>query len=270
MKKLLIGGAVVLTLAVVIIGPQAFYHVEKAFAWARNEVEDSVPVEYRLEQAEEMIQDLGPEIDDCRKRVAEEEVELDYLEAEIARLGTTLEHDEDALRARNASLKAGREVFAVAGRSYSKRDMQHRVRLAFERFKQKRSLLTTKQRQHDVQTQAVSAARRKLDATIAKQQNLELMVEELRAQLLETQALRAQADRFEFDDSKLSEIEDILYKAKKDLDVTQKLLSQRQPADLDLPEPAPERDVTADIDQYFRGDGAEGPAGLVPVSGDGN
>lgn len=270
MKKLLIGGALVLTLAVVIMGPQALYHVEKAFDWARNEVEDSVPVEYRLEQAEDMIQDLGPEIEDCRKRVAEEEVELDYLEAEIAKLGSSLTHDEDVLKARNASLKAGRKVYAVAGRNYSKRDMQHRVRLAFERFKQKRSLLTTKQRQYEVQTQAVSAARRKLDATIAKKQNLELMVEQLRAKLLETQAMRAQAERFEFDDSKLSEIEDILYKAKKDLDVTQKLLSQHQPADLDLPEPEPESDVTADIDRYFGGNGAEAPSELVPVAGSGN
>ncbi|NRA95539.1 MAG: hypothetical protein HRU14_04950 [Planctomycetes bacterium] len=270
MKKLLIGGALVLTLAVVIMGPQALYHVEKAFDWARNEVEDSVPVEYRLEQAEEMIQDLGPEIDDCRERVAEEEVELDYLEAEIAKLSNRLEHDEDVLRTRNASLKAGNEVFAVAGRSYSTRDMRHRVRLAFERFKQKRSLVTTKQRQYEVQTQTVTAARRKLDATISKKQNLELMVEELRAQLLETQAMRAQAERFEFDDSKLSEIEDILYKARKDLDVTQKLLAQHQPADLDLPEPTPERDVTVDIDRYFESDGAEAPSELVPVGGDGN
>lgn len=270
MKKLLIGGALVLTLAVVIMGPQAIYHVEKAFDWARDEVEDSVPVEYRLEQAEEMIQDLGPEIDDCRKRVAEEEVELDYLDAEIVRLGTRLEHDEDTLRARNASLKAGRVVFAVAGRSYSKRDMEYRVRLAFERFKQRRSLLTTKQRQHEVQTQAVTAARRKLDATIAKKQSLELMVEELRAKLLETQAMCAQAERFEFDDSKLSEIEDILYKAKKELDITQKLLSQHQPSDLDFPDPTPDRDVTADIDRYFDGDGAETASELVPVVGDGN
>lgn len=270
MKKLLIGGALVLTLAVVIMGPQALYHVEKAFDWARNEVDESVPVEYRLEQAEDMIQDLGPEIEDCRKRVAVEETDLEYLEEEIAQLGKTLERDEDVLKARSASLKAGHEVFAVAGRRYSKRDMEHRVRLAFERFKQRRALLTRKQRQFDVQTQALTAARRKLDATIAKKQNLELMVEQLRAKLLETQAMRAQADRFEFDDSKLSEIEAILFKAKKDLDVTQKLLSQYQPAELDFPEEDPKTDVTADIDRYFHGDGAEAPAELVPVAGGGN
>ena len=218
MKKLLIGGTVVLVLAFVLVGPQALYHAERAFDWARDEVNSSVPVDYRLEQAEDMIRDLGPEIDECRKRVAEEEVELHYLESEITRLGDTLDNEEVAIRARGASLKSGREVFAVAGRAYSRRDMEHRVRLAFERFKQKRSLLTTKRRQHEVQTQAVAAARRKLDATVTKKQNLELMVEQLRAKLLETEAMRAQADRFQFDDSKLTEIEDILFKARKDLD----------------------------------------------------
>jgi peptidoglycan hydrolase CwlO-like protein len=271
MKKLLIGGAVVLVLAFVIMGPQVIYHAERAFDWARDGVEASVPVDYRLEQAEDMIRDLGPEIDECRKRVAEEEVELDYLEAEIAKLGDGLDSEENALRARNASLKSGRTVFAVAGRSYSKHDMQHRVRLAFERFKQKRSLLATKRRQQDVQTQAVSAARRKLDATVSKKQNLELMVEQLRAKLLETQAMRAQADRFQFDDGKLSEIEDILFKARKDLDVTQRLLAEHQPADLGIEDPEVPTDVSVEIDDYFGGSGvADRASALVPVAGEDN
>lgn len=271
MKKILIGGVIVLIATFAFAGSEVMYHVGQAVDWVRSEVEDSVPIEARLDEAEELIADLGPEIQSCRKQVASEEYDLKELERSIGGLRNSLERDERNLKARAEMIRSGHTVVSVAGRAYSERDLRHRVRLALERVKQKRALLTSKSRQYEVQTQALAAARRKLDATIAKKQNLELMVEQLRAQLLETQAMRAQAERFEFDDSKLTEIESILYKAKKDIAVTQKLLEEYQPADLEFEEvpEVQEVDIATEIDRYFGKQGATEvtPKELTPVVG---
>jgi len=272
MKKILIGGVILVVATTLIAGPQVMYHVEKAVDWVRSEVEDSVPIEHRLDEAKELIGDLGPEIDKCRVQVAREKVNLDELSTAIGGLRSSLARDERNLKARAEMIKSGHTVVSVAGRSYSDRDLRHRVRLGLARVKQKRALLTSKERQHEVQTLALAAARRKLDATIGKKQNLELMVEELRAQLLESEALRASADRFQFDDSKLADIENILYKAKKEIAVTKELLKECQPADLDFEDDLPETedvDVTVEIDRYF-GIEAEtnvAPRELTPVVG---
>lgn len=250
-KKIIIGAGALTLLAVLFVGPAAFSHVKHAFHWARESVQDSVPIEYQLEQAERSIDDIIPEIEASKQVVAQEQVEIRYLGEEIGKLERTQAQDGDRIKAHNASLKSGSAAFVVAGRPYSRPVMENELRIALKKHQNNEALLESKRRLIEARQRSLQAARQKLDAVVAEKDNLAVAVESLRAQLRETQALEATSSKMRLDDTKLSEVKDVLARVKKRLDVAQQLIENDAGAIVDLPAEVPATDVSAEVDRYF-------------------
>jgi peptidoglycan hydrolase CwlO-like protein len=267
-KKLIIGTGTVVVLAVVFVGPAALTHVKQAFGWVRNEIKDAVPVEYQLEQAEATIDEIIPEIEACKRVVAQEQVEIKYLENDIAKLSTEQEKDTEILQAHNASLKSGQPVFYVAGRSYSRTSMERELRLALRKLQTNESLLESKRRLLEARQRSLEAAKQKLGAVCAEKDNLKIAVEQLRAQLRETQALEATSSRFHLDDTRLAEVKDLLTRVRKRLDIAQQLIENDAGAAIDLPEVSTEAtSVTVEIDRYLGDRRPNGATVALPLAG---
>src|SRR5437762_2301795 len=86
LKKILIGSVVLTGVALLVLGPAVFSHARHAMGAIRSSVEGAFPIEYELQRAEQLVRDIGPEIDKAKQAVAEEQVEIADLEREVGGL----------------------------------------------------------------------------------------------------------------------------------------------------------------------------------------
>jgi len=267
MKKLLITGVVVVGLVAVFGGTDAWYHVKSAFDSIRNEVEDSVAIDTRLDQAEDMIQDLGPEMGAWERKVVEEEVRMDELGKTIEGIDRDLTELEVRLRANADRLRTETVSYSIAGRNYSRSALAHRVNLDCEELKRKRALVETKRRLLAACIRSHSAAEKKLATVKSERGSLRILVEQLRAEFRENEALAATSQPIDVDDSKLAEVKRILQRCNHRLKVERKLL-ERQGTYTGTHQTAVDAsEVIDEVDRYLgRADSAAAES-LAPVIG---
>ena len=258
---LVVGGAIL-----VVGNTQARWHVKRAVNWATDGVRGAIPIEYQLKEAEDLIQELDPQIDSCRRGVVEEQVAIESLDREIRELENRLENQARVIQARNEELKANGSTFVVAGRSYSRNAMAAQVSRALERHRMDTALLKQKHALLSARQKAALAAEQKLEAVRTERSKLDVAVQELRAKLLETQAMEALSRRTHLEDGRLGEVKEILERVRTRLDVTRKMILSEESVLEILPEddgPALE-DVSNEVDLYFGHTGAQSAA-LVPA-----
>ena len=254
-KKLVIVAVVIGGAMAVLHNSHAGWHVKRAFDWAKDEVSESVPIEYQLEQAEEMIHEIEPELNRAQRNIIEEQVALESLDRDIAALETRQDRQALAIQARSEELKAGEVTFVVAGRAYTRDSMSHRVARALERHKRDAALLVQKRALREARIQALEAAEMRVESIRSERANLNVAVEELRAQLRQAQALEAVGTHSHLDQGRLSDAKNLLDECRNRIDVMRKMLEVREPTIdlLPIEESEPQGDVTDQVDRYFQG-----------------
>ncbi len=252
LKKILILSTAVVVGGFVLFGTSAWRHVSHGVHRARQALDDSVPIQFQLEQAESMIEDIIPEIEASKQVVAEEQVEIRYLTSEIHRLSSQQMEEESRIKAKTASLSATPASVSIAGRPYSKVTMENEIRLALKKHQNTSSLVESKRRLLEARERSLEAARQKLNAVIGEKENVEIAVEQLKARLREAEALEASGSRFILDDGKLAQVQGILARCKKRLDVAQQLIENEHGSLLTDPVASDAQgDVTEEVSRYF-------------------
>ncbi len=201
--------------------------------------------------ADEGRVDVAVVLDGVRRVVAQEQVEIRYLQDEIARLERVQTEDGARIQASSAALKSGTVQLVVAGRPYSRSGLENDVRLALRKHQTNHGLLESKRRLLDARQRSLAAAQQKLTAVCGEKENLVIAVEQLRARLRETQALEASSCRIDLDDTKLAEAKETIARVRKRLDVAQQLIENDSGGILEIPETDPQVDVTSEVDRYF-------------------
>jgi peptidoglycan hydrolase CwlO-like protein len=252
-KKLMIGGVVLGVVAFLVLGPALLSHAGQALSWARSKVEHSVPIEYELERAEALIDGILPEIEACKQVVAQEQVEIRYLEEESARLGKRQTEERGRIHVRNAALKDQAHEVLVAGRSWPRARIETDQVRALDAYKRNEALLESKRRLLEARRGSLEAAVARLSAVCSEKTSLEMTVEQLRAQLRQTQALEATTRSVALDDSNLGRAKELLERCRKRLDVAQQMLEN----DVGVTYPrleldVPVSDITLEVDKYFQ------------------
>ncbi len=251
-KKLVIGSVVFAGLAFLFLGPAVVSHARHAFGSVREGVQGAFPIEYELQRAERMIQDVAPEIEKAKHSVAEEQVEISYLEQEVTRLEKRISDSERKVKLQNASMKTGETSFTFAGRQYTRNQLENDLRLTFDEFKNDQQLIGSKKKLLEARTGALQAAIQRLEAVRAQEGQLRANVENLRARLRHTQAIEACSGKITLDDGALAQAKEILARCQKRIDVASKVIENEgaRPGAI-APEAMDVRDITAEVDRYF-------------------
>lgn len=258
-------------IVLLVVGGVAFlvpgmpYHVGRAFDWARDEVADAVPIAYQLEEAEQFIEELAPEIQEAREQVVIEEVEIEELAAAIARNEERLGREAVALKGRAEALKEGETVLAVAGRTYSRSALAHNVQYALERHQRRSALLEGQRQTLDARTRRLEASRERLERMVCERDRLVLTVEQLKAKLRENEALEAARGTEVVESTRLTELARTLKEIDKRLKVQRRLIEESDPilGKMDHNSVDPD-EVAASVDAWFSGKG-EVEETLVPT-----
>lgn len=228
----------------------------------RESIRGQIPVEFEIKRAESLVREIDPEIDGCKRNLAQAEVDLEDLRESVGKLEKIVAYEERKVQ-RGTDLLAGNELgdgeVRLASNRYQQRRFETELAATFDSYKNNKSILKTKQALIERQTKAVSVAKQRLDIVRAQKISLESTIASLKVQKASLDALAAGSERFDLDDSSLSKAKEVLASVQERLDVTQKMLEYDMfPEILSDVADAPGRDIITEIRDHFSGEEMEG------------
>ena len=217
----------------------------------RTAVKESVPIDFELQRARDLLEAMLPEIRTKVRLIAHEEVEVAALKQEIA-------GDEKRLLAQSAQLRRLRTSFdqpdvsyAVAGRNVSHSSALERLGQQFEQYKESQNLLASKRELLQVRERSLAAALDALEKVRSRKALLEQKIDSLAAQhrLLKARSTETVLD---LDPGQLARADRLLDQLQKRLDVATRVLQHELQL---MPEPEavvldPD-ELLSEVDRYL-------------------
>lgn len=266
LKKVLILSAVGVASTVGLASTGAWSYMRTGIRTASSAVRDSVPIDWEIKRARQMIEDLKPEIAKNLQVVAREEVGVQRLASEIKSKEQQLtKHRGDIMRLKG-DLESGSVRYVYAGRSYSEGQVKEDLSNRFKQF-QVHEETTNKLNQILVAREKnLDAARRKLDSMLAAKRELEVEVENLQARVTMVEVAQT-SSRVSLDDSHLSSTRQLLDDIGTRIDVAERMVASEGALEgaIPLDEPTSEN-LLDEIADYF-GEGRAEIESLVSAEG---
>ena len=259
LKKAVCGTAVAATLGSLVFGPDIISYARTSASSVRDAVKSEVPVEFEIARAREMIENLVPSIGNCMRAIAQQEVDIEHRQEEIARKQTELQKQEEGMLARKAELETGAESFKIQGRTYTADQLRRDLKQRLDRCKVLKSTIGTEQQIVDAREEALAANHEKLDGMIVAKRDLEVQIEQLEARLQAVQAAET-VTTLEIDNSELARAKKLIRSLNKQLDVRENMLDSEGKFTGLIPvvsnEVSVPENVEAEVGAYFN-DGEE-------------
>jgi len=264
-RKLVIVGLIVVIGGAFVAKSNLSSYITTSYRRVAGSVEESVPMEFQIDRARNMVRDLEPEIRRSMHIIAKEEVEVAALDERLETAGEKAEKDKTEILRLQSDLKSGDSVFHYAGHRYSEGEVKQDLSRRFNRFKTTDATLESMRQMRDARQRNLDAARQKLTAMMSAQRQLQVEVENLEAKLKLVEVAEASSD-FQFDDSQLARAKQLISDVRTRLDVAAKLANADENFhDEILLEESNAEDVTEQVAEYF-GPEAQSEAKVAAVS----
>jgi chromosome segregation ATPase len=233
-------------------GRDAASYVKTGMGWIHQGVHDSVPVEFELSRARQMIKDLDPEIHRNMHLIAKEEVEVTHLRRQLDEAETALTKNRSDIERLNADLTRGDSNFVYCGKTYTAKQVENDLTRRFEAFKVKEATLGKLTQILAARERGLEAGREKLKAMQAAKGQLEVDVENMEARL-EMVKVAQSTSEFAFDDSRLSRTKELCRDIAARIDVAEKLVNAETtyPGQINLDEEESGTSISDQITAYF-------------------
>lgn len=252
-KKSLFVGAGAVLLAVLFFGRDACSYLSTSIGWMRDSVKESVPIEFELERARQMIKDLDPEIRKNMHEIAKEEVEVAKLSHEVGAKETKLAQAREEILQLKTDLDEGHSYYVYAGQQYSSDEVQANLKSRFERFKTEEATTDTLHKMLAARETGLTAARQKLTEMRNAKEQLKVDVANLESRLKMVEVAQTTSE-YNFDDSKLSRTKELIGDIGTRIEVAEKLVN----ADVTRPDDIPvgvkvedSKDISKEVADYF-------------------
>src|SRR6187399_3226647 len=137
LKKGFVLGAAALLLLGLLFGREGFSHVKTSLGWVRQSVRESVPVDFEISRARQMIKDLDPEIHRNMHLIAKEEVDVKHLRDQLSEADKQLVKNRSDIERLTRDLKDGDRHYVYCGKSYTSKQVETDLSRRFEQYKVK-------------------------------------------------------------------------------------------------------------------------------------
>jgi phage shock protein A len=235
----------------VLFGRDAFSYVSTTYHRLTNSVQESVPVEFQIDRARQMVRDLEPEIRRAMHVIAKEEVAVEQLNQQIASQQEKADKDREDILRLQADLGRGKDLYRYASRTYTSDEVKQDLSRRFNRFKVADDTLASIKQMRTARERNLDAAQQKLAAMINARRKLEVDVQNLEAKRKLVEVAQASSD-YSFDDSQLARCKELIGDIRTRLDVAAKLANADVNVEVEIPldEDAPS-DITDQVASYF-------------------
>ena len=234
-----------------LFGKDMISYVKSSAKGVRAAAKDSVPIEFELRRARDLLEEIIPEMQANVRVIATEEVEVAALKGEIARQRESLDGEQSKIKTLRVALEQPRAQYAFAGRNYSHDEVKHDLAARFERFKESEVVLASKVQVLESRERSLDAARQQFAKTTGQKRILESKIEALTGQYRLVKAATA-GSKFQMDNSKLAQTEKLIAQIQKRLDVAERVLAAESKFVEQIPvDTVVESDLVAQVDEYF-------------------
>ena len=223
-KKMLILGGGAALVGLVLVGRDAMSYLRTSAGYVTDAAREAVPIEFQIDRARDLVQDLVPEIRKNMHVIAKEEVEVQRLDEQIGGSQTRLESEKDQLLRLKTDVASGKSTFQYASRSYTADEVRADLANRFERYKTGEATLASLNDIRNARQKSLAAARQKLEGMLASRRQLQVEVENLEARLQMIDAAKATSD-YQFDDSRLGHVKELVSNLRTRLEVAEKLVN---------------------------------------------
>lgn len=250
-KKLIVTGLVAGVAAILVFRGEAISYVKTSAGWIKDSVKQNVPIEFQIERAEDMVGDVDGEIRRAKEGVATSVVQLRRLEKKVASLQESQDKSKTDLMRLKADVSSGQQFVSYGGRNFTieqvKVDLTHR----FARHKKNDEALASLKETVSLRQRAVDGAKQKVAALEAEREELLANIGLLKARVEEVGALKA-ASEFNFDDTRIGRVRDLVDELQARLDVDEELAMAHGGSfgEIPLDELAPET-IADEVTAYF-------------------
>lgn len=234
-----------------LFGRDAASYVATTYHKLTDSVQDSVPIEFQIDRAREMVRDLEPEIRNSMHVIAKEEVALEQLNQQIDVNQVKTDKDKRDILRLQTDLGKGKELYRYASRSYSCDEVKQDLSRRFNRFKVADDTLSSMKQMRDAREKNLDAAQQKLAAMVNARRKLEVDVQNLEAKRKLVEVAEASSE-YVFDDSQLARCKELITDIRTRLDVAAKLANADVNVEVEIPlDEATPSDITDQVADYF-------------------
>lgn len=215
-------------------------------------VKEAVPIEFELKRASDLLEEIIPEMHANIRLIAQEEVEIAALKADIAQSEKSISEEQVRIAKLRDALAQPQIRYTYGGREYSRSYVKDDLAQRFERFKESELMLASKQRLLNSRQNSLNAAVALLEKTRSNKRMLEDKIQTLASQYRLVKAASV-GSKIEVDNSKMAQTEKLIAQIQKRLDVAERVLAHEsqfvQEIDVDA---VVEEDLLTQVDDYFR------------------
>jgi len=236
-------------------GTEALSYLRSSGRSVRTVLKDSVPVEFELKRAQDLLDEILPEMHASIRAIATQEVEIDALKQDIGQSEKTLMAEASHVQKIRGELETTRASYVLGGITYSRAEVTGELARRFENYKNAELVLAGKKRLLENRQKTLAAATAALDRARSQKAVLEGQIAALEGQYRLVQAASVGSE-FKIDHSKLAQTERLIAQIKKRLDVAERVLAHEgkftEPmvAGVDA---VNEQDLMAEVDEHFQG-----------------
>jgi hypothetical protein len=251
-KKLFVTVLAIAVVGGLLLGTGMKSYVTTSAARVSESVENSVPMEFQIDRARNMVRELEPEIRRSMHVIAKEEVEVEQLDKRIRVSEKKSEKEKTDIMRLQSDLQTGKSVFRYAGHQYTCNEVKQDLSRRFVRFKTSDATLGSLSDMRDARQRNLDAARQKLATMMSSQRQLLVEVENLEAKLKLVEVAQASSD-LQLDDSQLARAKALMTDIRARLDVAAKLANAdvNFQDEIQLEGPALDN-ITDQVAEYFR------------------
>ena len=250
---------VILTIGAAVVGGLLFgkdliSYVRSSAKSVQTAVKDAVPIEFDLQRARDMTEQIIPELQANILLIAQEEVEIIALTEDIDRSEQNLADERKRVAAIRSKLDHHQVAYTFGDRQFSREQVTQDLARRFERFKESQVILAGKVRLLETRQNSLATAMQMLERTRDQKAQLEQQIEMLASKHRLVQAASV-GSQVQIDGSKLAQTSKLLGQIKKRLDVAERVLAHEtdfvQTIPVNLIE---EKDLLAEVDEYLQAD----------------
>lgn len=235
-----------------LFGKDVVSYVRSSAKSVRTVVKDSVPIEFELRRARDLLEDIIPEMHANVRLIAQEEVEVAALNVDIAKSKDSMKEEELRIAKLRGALAEPKAQYCFAGREYPRSYVKEDLANRFERFKESELVFASKKRLLVSRQNSLHAAMQVLEQTRSRKRMLQDKIESLASQHRLVKAASV-GSTIQVDNSKLAQTEKLITQIKKRLDVAERILAHESQFVQAIPvDSVVEEDLLTQVDDYFQ------------------
>lgn len=224
LKKFIVIGMLGVVSAATVAGTGAWSYVKTGVHTAHDSVRNSVPVEWEIQRARQMIDELEPEIHNNMLTVTRERIEVKKLAEQIAEKDELLAKSRNDIMRMKNDLESGSVKFVYARRTYSAGQVKEDLDRRFAQYKAHEATTDKLVKILTAREKNLNAATQKLDEMLSAKRELEVSIEDLQARLTLV-GVAETSSHLSLDDSLLSNTRQLLDDISTKIEVKEQLVA---------------------------------------------